>query len=78
MDPIGNIMLRAACFVVRVIECVSAYFKGYSSITKGEAGEVMRARVRAEIADGLLCVVDEPCVCVHPCVRSLRVMMISG
>ena len=68
-DPDWDYMLRGAIFGFRVLDpdCVSSYFQNnYSSITKGDTGEEMSARVRAKIDAGLLCVVDKPCVCIHP------------
>ena len=69
-DPDWEYMLHGACFGIWVIldpNYVSTYFKSnYLSITKGDSGKEMSARVRAEIDVGLLCVVDKPCVCVHP------------
>ena len=67
-DPDWDYMLRGAIFGFRVIDpdWVSSYFQNnYSSITKGDMGVEMSARVRAEVEAGLVCVVDEPCVCVH-------------
>ena len=68
-DPDWEYILRGACFGFRVIDpdCVSAYnLNNYSSITKGKTGEVMTTRLQAEIEAGLLRVVSEPCICVHP------------
>ena len=65
-DPDWEYVLRGACFGFRVIDqdCVSSYFpKKYSSITHGDIGVRMVLKVSWEISEGLLKVVDKPCVC---------------
>ena len=67
-DPDWDYILRGACFGFRVIDqdCDSSYECGnYNSITKDPIGKKMTDRLIEEIANGLLTIVDEKCVCTH-------------
>ena len=69
LDPDWEFILRGLCFGFKVInsDCVSAYESGnYSSITEGDVGDRMTARLSEEIDAGLVSVVSEPCICIHP------------
>ena len=68
-DPDWEYVLRGVCFGYRVIdsECDSSYDQAnYSSITRGDIGKAMTARLEAEIEGGLLTVVEKQCKCTHP------------
>lgn len=68
VDPDWEYILRGACFGYRVIDsdCGSSYIcNNYSSITKQPIGPVMTDRLKLEIEQGLLTVVDTKCDCTH-------------
>ena len=68
VDPDWDYVLRGVCFGYRVIdaECSSSYScSNYSSITKSPIGDTMSARLQLEIAEGLVTIVEQECVCTH-------------
>ena len=68
VDPDWNYVLRGVCFGFKVIDhnCDSSYVVGnYGSITRGDVCDEMSARLRVEIEEEIVSIVDRPCVCVH-------------